>query len=343
MIAARATLLDVAHLAGVSRTTASFVLTGRTDMRISADATRRVRDAARDLNYRPNRMARSLRTSVTQTIGLITDTVAAEGFAGELIRGALSTALRHDHLLFVGETQGDPAIEERLAEDLLDRGVDGFVQAAAYTREIEVAPVVRASRLVLLNCLDAGSGAPAVIPDERAAGEVVTRALLEAGHTDGIHLVGEAPPDVFAARERVAGVQHVLDEVGLRLASRAECFWWPDPAYHAVAEVLASGRPVTALICLNDRVALGAYQALGEAGTTIPDDVSVVSFDDSSLASWLRPQLASAAIPHFDLGRSAVELLLRQDRAPGVHRVPMPLRRRASLGPAPATPWRRPS
>ena len=93
-----------------------------------------------------------------------------------------------------------------------------------------------------------------------------------------------------------------------------------------------AARP-TALICLNDRIALGAYQALAAAGLRIPDDVSVVSFDDSDLASWLVPQLTSVAIPHFELGRRAVELLVSADRQPGVHRIAMPLSARDSVGP----------
>lgn len=88
---------------------------------------------------------------------------------------------------------------------------------------------------------------------------------------------------------------------------------------------------MSALICLNDRVALGAYQALAEAGLRIPAVVSVVSFDDSELATWLRPQLTSVAIPHLEIGRRAVELLLTPSPTPGVVRLPMPLRERESV------------
>jgi len=94
----RVTLMDVAKRAGVSRTTASFVTTGRTDMRISADAQERVLRAARELDYRPSLLARSLRTNRSQTIGLLSDGVAADAFAGDMIRGALAAALLHEHL-----------------------------------------------------------------------------------------------------------------------------------------------------------------------------------------------------------------------------------------------------
>src|SRR5262249_24479740 len=110
----RATLRDVARRAGVSRTTASFVISGRTDMRISPDARERVLHAARELDYRPNLMARSLRTKHTRTIGLVSDTIATEPYAGEMIRGSLATALLCEHLLFVGETEGDATVEKRL-------------------------------------------------------------------------------------------------------------------------------------------------------------------------------------------------------------------------------------
>ena len=329
----RATLLDVARRAGVSRTTASFVMSGRTDMRISAQAQERVRHAARELDYRPNLMARSLRTRLTRTIGLVSDTIATEPFAGELIRGSLATALQREHLLFIGETEGDASVEKRLVEDMLDRGVGGFLYASMYTRETRLPPVLRGLPLVLLNCLTQNRKVPAVVPDERAAGRTAARTLLAAGHRDRIWLVGESPAGVYAGRERRLGIEEILSRAQLTLAGTVDCLWWPEPSYAAVREcLLARARP-SAVICLNDRVAMGANQALTEAGLAVPRDVSLLSFDDSDLASWLRPQLTSIAIPHFDLGRRAVELLLSDQPAQGVHRVAMPLRERASVGP----------
>jgi LacI family transcriptional regulator len=101
----------------------------------------------------------------------------------------------------------------------------------------------------------------------------------------------------------------------------------------AVRVFFGGGARACALFCLNDRIAFGVYQAAAEAGLTVPDDVSVVSFDDSHLASWLRPALTSVAIPHFELGRTAVELLLADVPAHDVHPVPMPVRERGSVAP----------
>jgi len=332
----RVTLLDVARRAGVSRTTASFVISGRTDMRISAQAQERVRHAARELDYRPNLMARSLRTRQTRTIGLVSDTIATEPFAGEVVRGSLATALRLDHLLFIGETEGDATVEKRLVQDMLDRGVGGFLYASMYTRQTRLPAVLRGLPLVLLNCLSEDRKLPAVVPDERAAGRTAARTLVAAGHRDRIWLVGESPPSVYAGRERRIGIEDALARYRLALAGTVDCLWWPEPSYAAVRQLLAAGTRPSAIICLNDRVAFGAYQALAEAGLAIPQDVSLLSFDDSDLASWLRPGLTSIAIPHFELGCRAVELLLAERPARGVHRVGMPLRQRASVA-APAS------
>lgn len=333
MAAPRVTLLDVARRAGVSRTTASFVMTGRRDMRISVDAEQRVLRAARELNYRPNLLARSLRTNLSQTIGLISDVIATEAFAGEMVRGSLATALLHDHLLFIGETEGDVEVQKRLVQNMLDRGVGGFVYAAMYTREAKIPKVLRDQPVVMLNCVAATLDIPMVVPDERTAGRSAAQALLDAGHQEGIYVLGEVLPHVFAAVERLTGIREALTAAGVELAGCIDSLWWPEPARTAMAGFLREGGRPSALICLNDRVAFGTYQALGAAGLQVPDDVSIVSFDDSDLASWLWPQLTSVAIPHFELGRRAVELLLADKRVPGVHEIPMPLRDRGSVAP----------
>jgi LacI family transcriptional regulator len=138
---------------------------------------------------------------------------------------------------------------------------------------------------------------------------------------------------VYAATQRLAGITEVLSAERLTAAGRVDCLWWPESAYEAIGRLLVAGERPTGLICLNDRVAFGAYQAIAEAGLRIPQDISVVSFDDSDLASWLRPALTSIAIPHFELGRRAVEVLLTSPRPDGVRLIPMPLHRRASVGP----------
>jgi LacI family transcriptional regulator len=329
-------LKDVAERAGVSRTTASFVMAGRQDMRISETSRRRVVRAAEELNYRPNLMARGLRTKVTNTVAFLSDTVATDPYAGQLVYGSLAAALEQKRLLFIGETEGDPKLEARLIQSFLDRQVDGFIYAAMYTRVVSIPQILRGHPVVLLNCASRSKAASAVVPDEINAGRTAARTLLEAGHTTGIYIVGEHAPHVFAGRERLEGIEDTMRAARIPLAGTVSCPWWPEPAFEAVARLLRSRRRrPTAFICLNDRIALGAYQALQEAGLRIPDNVSVVSFDDSDLASWLRPQLTSIAIPHVELGRRAVERLLAEQPTAGIERVSMPLRARSSVAAIP--------
>jgi LacI family transcriptional regulator len=216
---------------------------------------------------------------------------------------------------------------------MLDRQVDALVFASLFTREIEVPPAAHQVPVVLLNCTDAAGLFPSVLPDEARAGRTAARALLDAGHRDGIHLVGARWRTIFAARERSQGVRTELRAAGCRLAGAADCDWAdPSGGYRAVRRLLARTRP-SALICLNDRIGFGAHQALQEAGLRVPDDVSVVAFDGSDLASWLRPALTSVALPHHEMGRRAVELLVKGDAYPTSYRLPMPLHAGGSVGP----------
>jgi LacI family transcriptional regulator len=333
MQAQRVTQAEVARVAGVSRTTASFVLTGRTDMRISAVVEQRVRKVAAELGYRPNLAAQGLRTSTTHTFGLLSDVIATSPFAGELIHGSSDASLKHDRLLLVAESAGNIEVEQQLFRAMTDRRVDGLVFATMFTRQVRLPEHAVDHPLALLNCYDKSSSQPCVLPDELGAGHAAARVLLAAGHSDRIVLLGEPAPRVFAGRERVAGIKAELKAAGTRLAGNIRCRWGSHDAYEALLAFVRESAAPSALICMNDRVALGAYQALSAAGLLIPDDVSVVSFDDSEIAAWLVPQLTTVALPHYAMGFQAVEMLADQHTEPGIVRLPMPLRERGSVAP----------
>ncbi|WP_328347929.1 LacI family DNA-binding transcriptional regulator [Micromonospora sp. NBC_00421] len=338
----RATLADVARRAGLSKTAASMVLNGREGTRLSAEAHQRVFAAAEELGYRPNLAARSLRTRKTATIAFVSDIVATTRFAGGLIRGALDAARERDHVLLITETQGDATFEQYAIEAMLDRQVDGVIYAAMATRRLTVPAAILGGPVVLLNATSTGPDSlPCVLPDDERAGRTVATTLLDQGHRDRIALIGrnrlkEDDAEVsLAARARLRGIHQALADAGVDLLT--ECFcaeWLPEHGYAAMRTLL--GRPVrpTAIVCMNDRLAFGAYQALAEAGLTVPDDLSVVSFDDDPIAAWLRPGLSTTALPHEQMGRRAVEILLDGGDAEA-SLVPMPLRRRRSVA-APA-------
>lgn len=342
------TLADVAEASGVSATTASLVLSGRArELRISEAVERRVRATAHELGYRRNTLSVGLRTGRSQTLGFISDTVASSGLAGDMIRGAVEAAHRRGFMLFVGESGGDPVVERALVEAMHDRRVDGVIFAAMYTRAVALPEGLCDGPAVLLNATPASrSPVHSVVPDEVRAGRSAARVVVEAGHRAGVHLIGagpgagDIPPNSTAAVERLVGLREVFDASGVEVVSAQRCpKWMPEDGYAATREVLRRHRP-RVLVCFNDRLAFGAYQALGEAGLAVPDDVSVVGFDDHPIASWLRPRLTTVALPHHELGVRAVEVLLglserrrRGDRTPVVHRVPMPVREGGSVAP----------
>jgi len=324
----RTTLADVARLAGVSGTTVSYILNGRAEeMRIATETQQRVLAAVAELDYRPNHSARSLRTRTTKTIGVITDFVASGMFASRMLSGANAAARARDHVLLIAETEGDPAVERLLVDEMLERQVDGLVYVTRTTMELQEADGLPDNLVVLLNCVDREGARPSILPDERAGGRASAEAILVSGLRADVHVVGEDPtPHALAGPLRLAGIAERLAESGVLLSGVVPCEWAVEPAYDALGRWLDAGHRPRGLICLNDRVAMGVYQALGERGLVVPDDVAVVSFDGSELASWLRPRVTSVALPFERMGELAVHLLLGAEPAdPGPRLVPMPL------------------
>jgi LacI family transcriptional regulator len=300
-------------------------------MRISNASAERVRRAARELDYRPNLAARLLKSQISRTVALLSDEVATDGYAGKIIAGSLARAVEAEHMLYVGEFGGDHRLENQLIVDFVSRQVDGFILASTFTRRINLSGQLNGHQVVLANCLSKPKMRSAVIPDDMAGGRTAAEYLLSRGHGERVFLVGETPGDLIGASERHQGIEDTFRLEGLELAGQIDCKWWPESAFEAVSAFLAQGQRPSTFICMNDRVALGVYQALTARGVVIPDDVSVISFDDSTLASWLQPALTSVAIPHFEIGQKAVDLLLAMPATIEIVRLPMPLRERGSV------------
>ena len=318
------TLKDVASSAGVSRTTASYILNGRADeMRIAPSTVERVRAAAAALDYRPNRTARSLRTRRTATVGLISDQIAGQQYGSSMLTGASIAARELQHVVVMGESGGDPELERLLIEELRERDVDGVVYATRTARTVRLPESLREIRAVLLNCEDPDAQVPSVVPDDEGGGRAAAAALLAAG-VDDIWVMGEDPtPEATAGPRRMAGIRAELNARGADIAGLVPCDWSVTEGFAAASRWLADGGRARGLICMNDRLAMGAYQALAEAGLRVPDDVSVVAFDGSALASWLRPVLTSVRLPFHDLGGLAVRRLLDLEDADGTVQLPM--------------------
>lgn len=345
MAQVRVTLADVAKKAGLSATAASMVLNNRPGTRISSEAAERVRAAAAELGYRPNMAARSLRTR-SQTIGFLSDIVASTRFAGLLIRGAMQEARRQNMALLIAETEADPPVADPrgdftpdpVAESLalhaiLDRLPEGVLYAVARSREVTLPSAVSGVPLVLLNATSAAGDVSCVLPDEDTAGRAVAELLLNSGHRL-IALIGLPPTgySTVTVTRRLEGIYSAFARAGIKPAVELVCnAWEAKEGYRVVRSLINSGVLFDSVLCLNDRLAFGAYQALIEAGISIPEDVSVVSFDDDPIAGDLRPALTTAALPYEAMGELAVKVLLKPDAKTGEYLVEMPIRARESV------------
>lgn len=340
----RVTLAQVAQAAGVSRATASLVLNDRRDARFSEQTAQRVHAAARHLGYRPNLLATALANGGTQTIALLSEELSSDPFTADLVRGVSRGAAAADKLLYVVQSDGDDAVRRRLVHQLLDHGVADIIYATSSLRRVTIPAELRGSRLVLLNArpldddgVDAASSpslppaVPSVVPDDEDAGRRAARLLLEHGRADDVVLVGRvvwhphAADPGLAGRLRLRGFEAEFAAGGGHLVDHLECEWTPTEARRAVDELLGSRvTPPSAICALNDRVALGVYEALRRHDLRVGADVAVVSFDGSDLAGWLDPPLSSLALPYVAMGERAVELLLDPATSPeeGVVRVP---------------------
>jgi LacI family transcriptional regulator len=336
-MAQRTTIADVAARAGLSKTSVSMILNDRPGTRLAPETAERVRVIAREMNYRPNPAARTLRVGKTRTVGFVSDDVTVTRYASAMIRGLLDVAAERDHTVLIAETGHHPERIGAALDAMLDRQADGVIFGSMAARRVELPEVPPEVPVVLLNAATTGTY-PEVLPDEYAAGSAIARVLVDAGHRDGIAMIGSFPPGYLepgvsvTVGARFAGLYDVLDGAGIRLvAEEHQRFWEPQAGYESAHRLVSAGHGVTAVICLNDNLAFGAYQAFQEAGLRVPDDISVVSFDDDVIASYVRPNLTTARIPYEEMGRIAMELVLGGDIEPGRRLVPMPLQLRGSV------------
>jgi LacI family transcriptional regulator len=327
---------DVAALAGLSPTTVSLVLNSEDTPNIP-DATRaRVRAAAKQLGYRIDAAGRALRSRTTRTLGLVTDQIASGPYAGEVITGAQESAWRAGHVLVVVNTGERKEVERAAWEVMFERNVDGVIVASYYTREVFLPSEADHLPTVLVNCFESTARRTTLIPDELGCGRTATEFLLARGHRSIANITGLL--STHAGRKRLEGYQAALAEAGVRARDDlvVEGNWWPDSGYRAFRQLFSLRRPPTAVICGNDRTAVGVYMAAKEAGVRIPDDLAVIGCDDQDYASHLEPSLASLQIPFFEMGRLAAQRLIEgasADDSAEVTELPLATCIRASLGP----------
>jgi len=305
------TIVDVAARAGVSKATASRVLAGSRD-RVSDGLAARVLEAASKLNYVPNRNARALARSESDTIGLIVHDVSDPYFS-EIARGVLAAAAAEDRLVVICNTYRDPAAEARYIAELRAQRVSAVLLAgSAYVDDEARAMLHRQLELTIAAGAKVVVMAPhgigrSVLPDNRGGGELAARHLADLGHR---HVtVAAGPANLATVMNRLDGFLAVWRAAGLPEPFVTYTTFDRAGGQEAVRTIASAAPTATALFAMNDLMAIGAMRELADMGGVAGVDLSIIGFDDIPAAGDMTPGLTTIRVPMEQLGRRAFAVL----------------------------------
>jgi DNA-binding LacI/PurR family transcriptional regulator len=301
---------DVGRLAGVSHQTVSRVINGSRNVR--PETRRRVLAAMRELDYRPNSVARALVTGRSSTLGVVSFDTTLYGPASTLL-GIERAAHDADYFIIVASLKAlNRSSVTHAVQRLRLHGVDGILVIAPYEEAAEA--LLHAPADVPLVAVEAGpvDAVPVVSVDQVAGAVSATRHLLDLGHETVWHIAG--PADFLEAKQRLKGWQQALAAAGARAPEPLVGDWSARCGYE-LGYRLSHTPEVTAIFVANDQMALGVLRAMHEAGREIPRQVSVVGFDDIPEAPYFMPPLTTIRQDFDEMGRRSVRLLLRMIHA----------------------------
>jgi LacI family transcriptional regulator len=301
----RVTLAQVADLAGVSPTTVSHVLSGK---RMVGAVTRgHVQDAIRQLGYRPNNIARSLRTSRSRMVAVVVPDIT-NPFYSVLTRGLADGVYEAGYGTYVCNTDGLAERENTFLEDVLDRGVDGIVMASVNVSASVVGPSRLGTPTVYVGGALDQPDADLVTADDEVGSRLATQHLISRGATRIAMIQG--PHESGPARDE--GYRGALADGGLPFDSAlmVRGDWTRQGGRRAMHSLMAMVDRPDAVFCANDLTAIGAVDAARDLGLSIPRDVALVGFDDVDAATIVSPTLTTVRNPAYDTGCAAGELLL---------------------------------
>jgi LacI family transcriptional regulator len=335
------TLRDVAQAAGVHAATASRALNPATRGLVNAETARRVMRIAESLGYRPNPIARGLKTSKSQTVGLVLPDLTNPMFP-PIVRGIEDVLEPAGYSGLIVSTDNDPGREQSQIESLRSRQVEGLIVATALIDHPLLARLHREGvPMVLVNRRTEGLDVSSITPDDAAGVALAVEHLASLGHRRVAHLAGPSTTSTGVIRARA--FRNTVHELGLEddpelVVTCAS--WTEDEGARGMRELLDRGVDFTAVAAGNDLIALGCYDVFAERGISCPGDVSVVGFNDMPFLDKLKPPLTTIAVPHHQVGMEAARMLLESlaepDRAARSVLLPLTLTVRGSTGPPPA-------
>jgi LacI family transcriptional regulator len=308
-----ATLRDVAAAARVHPATASRALNPETRILVSEETARRVTAAAAKLGYRPNPVARSLRTRRSHTVGVLIPDLNNPLFP-PIVRGLEDKLAAAGYVALLGNTDADASRERLIFEQMRARHVDGFVLATATLHDRLLAEVAAADLpVVLMNRLAQDYSFPSVSVDNEQGIRMAITHLARLGHTSIAHIAG--PQEASTGVGRLRGFREGMASHGLEASGDLIVFasrYTVEEGARCCGELLARHGGFSAVAAANDMLAVGCYTALEEAGLRCPDDISVMGFNDMPFIDRLRPPLTTVRFPHYQLGTEAAQLLLER-------------------------------
>lgn len=310
----RVTSKDVAEKVGVSRTTVSLVLNNVQGIQISPETRQKVMDAANELGYVPDATAQALVSRQTKAIGLVLTRsqhhIATDAFLPKIISGLLTTAKKNNIRMLVDwvETEHQESAYFELARA---KRIDGMIVSTPRLNDAALKALENADMPTVMMGSIAGSNLPFVDVDNTKAAEKATSYLVGLGHRN-IACISNAPPEYTAAPERVMGFKNILSQMDIPINENLIRYadFDPESGYECMKSLMNTGEKFTAAFVASDNVAIGAKSALREAGWRIPDDVSLVGFDDIPWAKYSDPPLTTIKLPAESLAQSACTLLL---------------------------------
>lgn len=305
---ARPTMVEVAKLAGVSQATVSMVLNDTGGTRVQEKTRKLVRDAAEKLGYKVW-MRAPVGQGGLKAIGFVIDDSTSNPIVNKAIDAARQLAWENGAVLVVLPTQGDEALRAAALELLSAHRVVGVIFAAFFTREYALPQKMHDVPSVLINCYSKNDVAPAILPAHAQGADDAVTHLIAAGHRRIGFINGEEWME--ASRDRLRGYKRALKRAGIPFEPGLvrSGNWLLSGGHDCTKELLALQEPPTAIFCASDKMAIGSYEAIKEAGMRIPQDISVVGFDDDVTANYLEPALTTIHVPHEDMGHRAVSHL----------------------------------
>jgi LacI family transcriptional regulator len=307
------TIRDVARVANVHPGTVSRALNEDTRALVNPDTAERVIRAAEGLGYRPNRIARGLKTSRSHTIGVLIPDITNPLFP-PILRGIEDRLDEAGYTSLVVNTDNDPDRERVSLDAMRARQVDGFISATArLDRELLAELAFAETPLVLVNRSLEDRSVPAVTVDDRRGIALAVKHVAELGHQRVGHVAG--PQNLSTGHRRHLGFIEAMRAAGLEAPPeviRFGAYFTEDEGARACQELLDAAPDLTAIVAGNDLMAIGCYDTLEQRGLRCPDDVSVVGFNDMPFVDRLRPSLTSVRIPQREIGKVAADLLLAQ-------------------------------